>query len=120
MAKARVFAFWTLLSGILVLISCNPSVYADSITPSAHPQSSEGPLNFSNQAVVHSKTPAGTSYGYGMSKCPEDLTAPMIIEGSRSISLDQLRREQYRYPNQDLTGRMVETATECSPLFDLD
>jgi len=116
MAKARVFVLWALLGAILTYAPC---AYANSLTPISHPPLSEKSLDFSSQAVVHSSgTPVEISYASNRSV--EEFTMPAVIDGSRLISLDRLRREQYRYPDQDLAGRMIETATECPPLFELD
>ena len=45
---------------------------------------------------------------------------PMTVEGYGGLSLDQLRREVVRYPDQGLLGRFVEKATELPPLFGSD
>ena len=119
MAKARVFVLWAFLAAILALAGYMPCAYADALTPVSHPPLSEKHLNFSNQSVVYSsETPVEVSYASNRSA--EEFTVPAVIEGSRLISLDRLRREQYRYPDQDLAGRMIEMATECPPLFELD
>ena len=119
MANARVFVLWALAGAIIALAGYMPCAYADSLTPVSHPPLSEKSMDFSNQAVVHSSgTPAEVSYASDRSA--EEFTVPAVIEGSRIISLDRLRREQYRYPDQDLAGRMIEMATECPPLFESD
>ncbi len=116
MAKARVFVLWAFLGAILAYVPC---AYADSLTPVSHPPLSEKPLNFSDQAAVHSTgTPAEISYA--SKRSAEGFTMPAVIGGYRPVSLERLRREQYRYPDQDLAGRMIETATECPPLFESD
>jgi len=45
---------------------------------------------------------------------------PMSIEVPRRVSLEQLRRGDVLYPDQDLVGRFVELLTECPPLFGTD
>ena len=44
----------------------------------------------------------------------------IVVEAPKRLSLDRLRRESSRYPEQDLIGRFVECATECPPLFGTD
>lgn len=43
-----------------------------------------------------------------------------VVELPNRISLDRLRRENYRYPDHDLANRLVEVATERPPLFGSD
>lgn len=114
MAKARVFVLWALLSAILAYVPC---AHADSLTPVSHPPLSERSLEFQNQAAVHSSgIPAEISYA--SERSAEGFAMPAVIGGYRPVSLERLRREQYRYPDQDLAGRMIETTTECPPLFE--
>lgn len=41
----------------------------------------------------------------------------IILEAPRGLSLERLRRENSRYPDQDMVGRFIELSTECPPLF---
>jgi rare lipoprotein A len=50
----------------------------------------------------------------------EKVPPLMTIEGTASFSLDRLRREAARYPDQDLLGRFSEVITEPAPLFGPD
>ncbi len=49
---------------------------------------------------------------------PEAGRVPeQVVENPRLISFDRLRRESYRYPDQDLLGRWIEVSTQLPPLF---
>jgi hypothetical protein len=41
----------------------------------------------------------------------------IVLEAPRGLSLERLRRENSRYPDQDSAGRFIELSTECPPLF---
>ena len=47
----------------------------------------------------------------------EGIDSVTVVESS-GRSLDQLRRQAHRYPDQDLANRFAEAATECPPLFE--
>ena len=46
--------------------------------------------------------------------------AVQVIEPSRRVALEQLRRSLSRYPDHDMAGRFFEQATEQLPLFGED
>lgn len=41
-----------------------------------------------------------------------------VVEGSGGLSLERLRRELNRYPDDDLLGRFVQVATERPPFLE--
>lgn len=49
-----------------------------------------------------------------------DPAAVQVAEPSRRVTLEELRRSIHRYPDQDLTDRFWELATERLPLFGED
>ncbi len=44
----------------------------------------------------------------------------VTVETPFTLTLDRLRREQYRAPDEDLLGRFAQASTECPPLFGSD
>jgi len=48
----------------------------------------------------------------------QDLPSVTVMMEEQGRFLLELRRESRRYPDWDLSGRLVESATECPPLFE--
>lgn len=47
-------------------------------------------------------------------------SAVQVVEPSRRMTLEELHRSLFRYPDHDLAGRLCEQATERMPLFGED
>ena len=106
MEKLRVLGLWFVVCGIFAAFS---SAALSESAPNSNipPVPSRSPY----PSIVR---PLETRVG------ADQPMRPMTVEGEFRISLDRLRRELYRYPDQDLVGRFFELLTERPPLFGND
>lgn len=51
---------------------------------------------------------------------PAEPAAVQVVEPSRRVTLEELRRSLYLYPDHDLLSRFLESGTERQPLFSDD
>ena len=67
-------------------------------------------------SIVHE-----TAVGQAEVRPALQLARPVIvIEAPRHASFERLRRESYRYPDQDMGSRLIESENELPPLFGED
>lgn len=52
-----------------------------------------------------------------LERAPKEIIRPVTVEEGGRLTLERLRRELTRYPDEDLLGRFLELSTELPPLF---
>lgn len=112
--QSRVLGIWLGLFGIFFL-------GLSAAFPDAAVQSVSSPPAYPSVTVALPQV-----HSYETVSVPADFPdrgqaiRPTAVEDSSGVTLDRLRRELYRYPDQDLAGRFVELLTERPPLFGSD
>ena len=114
MPRSRVLGVWLVVFGML-------SFYASAAMSESPTQNLPPPTSRSSGAVTLPQThPQQVALPTDRRLRRNQAIRPMTVEGGSGISLDRLRRELYRYPDQDMVARFLELTTERPPLFGSD
>lgn len=106
-------------TAVFFILFNSPAGFSESAANAAAVQQTPRPIQISNP------TPMGVGDGLEvkgaqvLGEAPSQETESVPAPPHR-LSMDRLRRENFRYPDHGLIGRFIELSTECPPLLESD